>query len=262
MKSSKHILRNLLDSLFPSRYGKLKGQALKRSLLHLCGVILISAFLSGLIYFPQVVSFANSVSSSLEEFTEFSLDPEIETEAPITIWSDDLLVFDTTGNASMNDSRYFVDDEFLYYSYGQNRRELRHVGDVVENREFLSSAIIFISVLSLPSFLIAYVFVSSVVLISLIITASLLVWLLGKVFKSKNTFTNTLLSSIYASTVLGIALVFNSLWRGSGIYFVFIFLIYSIVGSMQKAKLHMAQAASDEDQDEIPVKKTKKKRAR
>ena len=239
MERTKEIFKNVIYSLNPLNYGKLKGNSIKSALLHFFIVLLISVVVSGIIYIPSVISFSNSVKESLSNFETFKLDPEIKTEDPVFIWSSDYIIFDTEGNLSKNDSRYYVDGDFLYYNYGTNRRELTAIGDIVENSTFLGNLILLLAFVLLPSFLISYFIVSLLLFLVILFFASTFIWILIKILvrkKNKPVCRDIVVSCLYSSTILAFALLLNSFLSGFGYYLVIIFLFYSYVGSVSKTK--------------------------
>ena len=239
MERTKEILKNVVYSLNPLNYGKLKENNIKSAVIHFFIVLFVSVLVSGIIYIPSVISFSNSIKESLNDFDTFKLNPEIKTEDPIFIWSSDYIVFDTEGNLSANASRYYIDSDFLYYNYGSNRRELTSIGNIVENSVLLGNLVLVLAFVLLPSFLISYFVVSLLLFLVILFFASTFIWILTKIFlrkKNKPVCRDIIVSCLYSSTILAFALLLNSFLSGFGYYLVIIFLLYSYVGSVSKTK--------------------------
>ncbi len=239
MRPLKEHIASVADSLNILKYGELKARTIRLPLTHFFVVLLLAVIISGIIYIPTVISFSNSVKESLDSFERFRLNPDIETDSPAVIWSDDFLVFDTQGNRSANASRYYVDSDFLHYDYGTRRRELTRVGDIVENSDLLGNMILLFAFISLPSFLMSYFILSFLLIGSIVISSALLIWVVTRFprkKKRKASFRGILVCCLYASTILAIALLLNSIYSGLGIYLIIIFLVYSYIGTIQKVR--------------------------
>ncbi|MFP4656949.1 MAG: hypothetical protein ACLFNK_05225, partial [Candidatus Woesearchaeota archaeon] len=169
MTLRKDIFMPVLDSLNIFKYGKLKERPLRFSIGHFFLVLFLSVVISGIIYVPTVISFSNSVKESLGNFEQFTLNPSIETSEPAIIWSDDFLVFDTTGNMSANASRFYVDGDYFYYDHGEKARDLAKAGDLTNNSELLGNLILYLAFILLPSFLMTYFIVSFFLLATIIL---------------------------------------------------------------------------------------------
>ncbi len=241
MALPKDMFRDIGRSLNILSYGELKERAIRLPVAHFLLVLALSVLISGIVYIPSVISFSNSVKESLVSFERFQLNPDIETVEPAIIWSADFLVFDTQGNMTPNSSRYYVDSDFLYYDYGERRRELSRVGDIVENSEFLGNMILVLAVILLPSFLFTYLAVSLLLLGSIVLLTSGLVWGLLRLTRKKKKrvkYRDVAAVSLYASTILAVSLLLNAFGVGIGLYLMIIYLLYAYLGSVQKSRGH------------------------
>lgn len=237
MKSKPELLEKVLDSLNPLKYKILRQHVLKNTFRHFLLIMAFGVLISGLIYIPQLFGFVNEVKTAYNTVDTLQLNPVIETSEPVEIGK---LVIDTQQQRSPNASKYYVDNEFLYYKYGNKRKSLEDVGNVRGFVGTLISSLPAILIVLIPSFFVSfYVFAVVLFLVSILFMSLLLKTVSLNLKKEKRLPFGELLSiGFYASLFLGLALIASAIKTNFGLYFCGVFMIYFIIAALQKPEKH------------------------
>jgi hypothetical protein len=199
-------LREMAASVRPKSYSGLAANSVWHGAKYLLVMLLIVYVLMSIISLPSLFGMPGSISAQLEKFNKLNLTADVDMSSPVMFTeTDPQIIIDTTGQVqNMTTEKILITEDFLAYR-PYNRVVKVNITDLQEissYRERLSSLLTFLAVLILPSILITSYIISLIKYAFLIILMCLVVFIFSRVAKKDIGLRKSLMTSIYASTVM------------------------------------------------------------
>ena len=233
MKKGVNFLRTIGLSFHPGKLSELGERRGSDVTKHFFLLLLVVMALGMIVSIPSLVTLSARLNEEFNSFTTLKVDVNVSMKEPVMIPDNDPKIFIFTGQDDLNltrkDAPYVaISDKFLYSRFtrltGFSKHDVGKWQDLLGQADFLSKAIVLVFVLMLPSLLILSYVYYAVMLGLLILLASVIALIIGRVAKFDVYLNNLLKVGVFALTpmllvqLVGLAIRQDLFWPGIGVF--------------------------------------------
>ncbi len=231
MRQVPDFLKDLGSSLNPWAYKDLQDRAIRYAFRHFFFVVLIGVLVSGLLYLPGIFNFATFLKDSLDNANELQLLPHFDLKEPIIYKNGgkNIFIIDADKIYSPNSTTYYLDSNYFYRNFGSKREPNVEAFNVITYKSKIMSLIDVLSLVILPSLLVAYFIVVFATMLSIIVFISIVLYMIF--YKKRVGLQKLLTIGFYASIILIMGRIVSAL-RGdlkTELPVLGLFLVYYVV---------------------------------
>jgi hypothetical protein len=208
------FFRRIKKSFKPKHYNALSKKSVKSSTEYLFSLIILSLIIMAVMAIPRFLFLPSHISSQLEQITEFTINTNVTTTAPVYFPNlKPFLILDTSGNIEeLEEGNILITDKKIQYKFFNNvfTEETKSFKDLTQRRGFLQYGLLVLLLLLIPVILLLLYLIYAVKYIVLIFLLAIAAYMFFKVFRHKGSLKQFINAAIYSSSIFIIIEIVSS----------------------------------------------------